>query len=117
MAGFTGSNNIGVYTLASGELVSEAPLAEGIPRFSAGVSQLGAQVLCMRLEVVSGALLVVAFDRWASLEWDMILLALFTKRRGISTSVTASFTGLPSILTSSLSKSINSFQTQKVPRD
>lgn len=63
MAGFAGSNNIGVYTLASGEFVSEARLAEGIPRLSAGVSQLSAQALCMRLEVVSGALPVVAFDQ------------------------------------------------------
>ena len=62
MAGFAGSNNIGVYTLASGELVSEAPLAEGIPRFSAGVSQLGAQVVYAHIEIVSGALPIVAFD-------------------------------------------------------
>ena len=51
MAGFPGSNNIGVYTPTDGELVSQGPLAKDIPRFLAGVSQLGAQVLYTHIEV------------------------------------------------------------------
>ena len=51
MAGFPGSNNIGVYTPTDGELVYQGPLAKDIPRFPAGVSQLGAQVLYGHIEV------------------------------------------------------------------